>query len=145
MDGMGIKTMKQCAVYLLTNRHRTVLYVGVTSNLRQRVAEHIAGVHPLSFTRRYNVDRLVYFETTPDIRAAIAREKQIKGWSRCKKEALIVAFNSNWRDLAEDVRAEVLSGDSSTRRPRGAPRSEPPNCAATRNGGTWHRQSHQQM
>ena len=67
--------MKQCAVYLLTNRHRTVLYVGVTSNLRQRVAEHIAGVHLSSFTRRYNVDRLVYFETTPDIRAAIAREK----------------------------------------------------------------------
>ncbi len=52
-----------CAVYIMTNRHRTVLYVGVTSSLRQRIAEHRAGVHPSAFTRRYNVDRLVYYET----------------------------------------------------------------------------------
>ena len=95
----------QCAVYILTNSRRTVLYVGVTSNLLKRVAEHIAGVHPSSFTRRYNVDRLVYFELTADIRAAIAREKQLKGWVRRKKVALIEAVNPSWRDLGEDVLA----------------------------------------
>jgi len=116
--------MDQCAVYLLTNRHQTVLYVGVTSNLHKRVAEHIAGVHPSSFTRRYNVDRLVYFELTADIRAAIAREKQIKKWSRWKKVALIEAVNPMWKDLGEEVRADLLSGDSSTRRSCGASRSE---------------------
>ena len=115
--------MKHCAVYLLANRHRTVLYVGVTSNLRRRVAEHIVGIHPSSFTRRYNANRLVYFELTPDIRAAIAREKQIKRWSRGKKVALIVATNPAWYDLAEEVRAELDSGDSSTRRACSAPRS----------------------
>ena len=93
----------QCAVYILTNSRRTVLYVGVTSNLLKRVAEHIACVHPSSFTRRYNVDRLVYFELTADIRAAIAREKQLKGWVRRKKLALIEAVNPSWRDLGEDV------------------------------------------
>jgi putative endonuclease len=98
--------MTQCAVYFLTNRHRTVLYVGVTSDLRGRVIQHIAGVHPSSFSRRYNADRLVYFETTPDIRTAIAREKQIKKWSRCKKEVLIEAVNPGWRDLAAEVRDE---------------------------------------
>jgi putative endonuclease len=95
--------MKQCAVYLLTNRYRTVLYVGVTSDLGRRVAEHIAGVHPSSFTRRYNVDRLVYFELTVDIRTAIAREKQIKGWVRRKKVALIEDANPGWRDLGENA------------------------------------------
>ena len=114
--------MKQCAVYFLTNRHRNVLYVGVTSDLRRRVLQHIAGVYPSSFSRRYNVDRLVYFEITPDIRAAILREKQIKKWSRRKKVALIEAANPEWRDLAMEVRDEFNSGDSSTR-PCG-PRSE---------------------
>jgi len=116
--------MGSCAVYFLTNRHQTVLYVGVTSDLRKRLAEHLAGFHPSSFTHKYNVDRLVYFELTADIRAAIAREKQIKRWSRWKKVALIEAVNPHWRDLGEDVRAEVLSGDSSTRRRLAAPRSE---------------------
>jgi putative endonuclease len=116
--------MESCAVYFLTNRHQTVLYVGVTSDLRKRLAEHLAGFHPSSFTHKYNVDRLVYFELTADIRAAIAREKQIKRWSRWKKVALIEAVNPHWRDLGEDVRAEVLSGDSSTRRRLAPPRSE---------------------
>ena len=91
--------MKQCAVYLMTNRHRTVLYVGVTSDLKRRMAQHRAGVHPSSFTRRYNIDRLVYFEETNDIRFAIAREKQIKRWSRAKKVALIDRVNPTWTDL----------------------------------------------
>ena len=116
--------MESCAVYFLTNRRQTVLYVGVTSNLRKRLAEHLAGVHPSSFTHKYNVDRLVYFELTADIRAAIAREKQIEKWSRWKKVALIEAVNPMWKDLGEEVRADLLSGDSSTRRSCGASRSE---------------------
>ena len=88
-----------CAVYIMTNRHQTVLYVGVTSDLQKRIAEHRAGVHPSSFTRKYNVDRLVYFEMGRDIKAAITREKQLKGWSRAKKVALIENLNPEWNDL----------------------------------------------
>ena len=91
-----------CAVYIMTNRHRSVLYVGVTSSLRQRLAQHRAGVHPSSFTKRYNVDRLVYYEISSDIKAAIGREKQLKGWRRDKKTALIDSFNPEWNDLAAD-------------------------------------------
>jgi predicted GIY-YIG superfamily endonuclease len=94
----------QCAVYILTNRHRTVLYVGVTSDLLRRIAQHRARSFPNSFASRYNLDRLVYFEVTTDIRIAIAREKEIKGWTRRRKEALIEASNPEWRDLAGDVR-----------------------------------------
>jgi len=86
----------------MANRHRTVLYVGVTSNLGKRIAEHRAGVHPSSFTKRYNIDRMVYFDMSSDIRAAIAREKQIKGWTRAKKVALIESVNPEWRDLGDD-------------------------------------------
>ena len=90
----------QCAVYILTNRHRTVLYVGVTSNLLCRIAQHRAQSCPNSFASRYNLDRLVYVEATTDIRTAISREKEIKGWTRRKKDALIGASNPDWRDLA---------------------------------------------
>lgn len=88
-----------CAVYIMTNRHRTVLYVGVTSDLEKRIAEHRAKIHPSSFTKKYNVDRLVYFEIGSDIKAAIAREKQLKRWSRQKKVALIEAVNPDWNNL----------------------------------------------
>jgi putative endonuclease len=89
-----------CAVYILTNRHRTVLYVGVTSNLSRRITQHRARSFPSSFASRYNLDRLVYFEVSTDIRTAIAREKEIKGWTRRRKEALIEASNPEWRNLA---------------------------------------------
>ena len=91
-----------CAVYLLTNDRRTVLYTGVTSNLEQRLAKHKLGWSPTAFTRKYNAHTLVYFEITTDIRAAITREKQIKGWLRTKKVALIESVNPEWRDLAAD-------------------------------------------
>jgi putative endonuclease len=85
-------------VYILTNRHHTVLYTGVTNDLLRRVFEHrdksIAG-----FTNRYNIDQLVYYEETPDVNAAIAREKQIKAGSRMKKIALIDGMNPEWHDL----------------------------------------------
>jgi len=90
-----------CAVYIMTNARNTVLYAGVTSNLRIRVAEHRLKDHPSAFTRQYNLCKLVYYETTPSIAAAIAREKQIKAGSRAKKVALIEKMNPEWRDLAE--------------------------------------------
>ena len=89
-------------VYILTNRHHTVLYTGVTNDLLRRVFEHRDKAVP-SFTNRYNVDKLVYYEETPDVNAAIAREKQIKAGSRRKKIALIDAMNPDWHDLYENL------------------------------------------
>lgn len=91
--------MKTYWVYILTNRSGT-LYIGVTNDLERRVAEHKEGVHPDGFTARYAMDRLVYLEAYPSIRDALAREKQLKGWRRAKKVALINAANPSWRDLA---------------------------------------------
>ena len=89
-------------VYILTNDRQTVLYTGVTNDLVRRVSEHRE--HGLSgFTRRYNVDRLVFYEETSEVRAALAREKQIKAGSRRKKVALIESINPDWRDLFEDL------------------------------------------
>ena len=90
-----------CAVYILTNARRTVLYTGVTSNLVARVAQHRLKTDRKAFTARYNLDMLVYYETTPSIVAAIAREKQIKAGSRARKVALIEAMNPGWNDLSE--------------------------------------------
>ena len=88
-------------VYMLTNKHNTTLYTGVTNNLARRLYEH---KHQLvdGFTKRYNLHKLVYFDVTSDIRAAIAREKEIKGWTRGKKNALIDGLNPEWKDLSED-------------------------------------------
>jgi putative endonuclease len=88
--------MKQYYAYTMANRSRR-LYVGVTNNLERRVYEHKHG-----FARRYLIDRLVHYEVFSDIRDAIAREKQVKGWLRSKKVALIEAGNPKWRDLSED-------------------------------------------
>ena len=88
-------------VYILTNRYHTVLYIGVTNDLRRRLYEHRHNLVP-GFTSRYRVHKLVYFDYTSDVRAAIEREKQLKGWTRAKKEALISAENPQWRDLSED-------------------------------------------
>ena len=86
------------SVYILANRSRT-LYVGVTNHIHRRVLDHRLGVGS-NFTRRYLVRRLVYVESTTDVRAAIVREKKIKGWLRAKKIALIEAANPEWADLA---------------------------------------------
>ena len=85
--------------YLLASRSR-VLYVGVTNDLARRVAEHRAGRGGV-FTRRYQVHRLVYAEEHTDVRDAIRREKEIKGWKRERKVALVEGVNPEWRDLAE--------------------------------------------
>lgn len=90
--------MKSYFVYIMTNRSKT-LYTGVTNNLERRVYEHknklVAG-----FTSKYNITKLVYYEETSDVHSALAREKQIKGWLRAKKIALIEAENSEWKDLS---------------------------------------------
>ena len=88
-------------VYILTNRNNKVMYVGVTNNLERRVYEHKNGLLE-GFTKKYNVNKLVYFDSTTDIKAAITREKQIKGWTRNKKNELVETINPNWVDLAED-------------------------------------------
>ena len=89
-------------VYIVANRSRTTLYVGVTNCLRRRVAEHRNG-EIAGFTRDYNLNRLVFFEYFDFVEGAILREKQIKGWRRSKKEILIGATNPRWEDLAVTV------------------------------------------
>jgi putative endonuclease len=84
----------------MTNKSRT-LYTGVTNNLERRVGEHKSKAIP-GFTSKYNITKLVYYEEGSDINVAIAREKQIKGWLRAKKIALIESTNPEWRDLSED-------------------------------------------
>ncbi len=93
---------KQYYVYIMTNAYNTALYTGVTNDLRRRVYEHREGQSG-GFTSRYNVKKLVYYEVTSDVRAAIAREKQIKGGSRRKKIELIQAMNPYWRDLYDEL------------------------------------------
>lgn len=90
--------MRQYYVYIMTNASRT-LYTGVTGNLERRVYEHkhklVAG-----FTSKYNITRLAYYEVTSDVHSALEREKQIKGWLRSKKIALIESANPKWEDLS---------------------------------------------
>ncbi len=85
-------------VYILTNRHNKVLYTGVTNNLKRRVYEHKNKLVE-GFTEKYNIDKLVYFETYKDVRLALNREKEIKGWLRAKKLTLIERENPHWEDL----------------------------------------------
>ena len=90
---------RQYYVYIMTNRSGT-LYIGVTNNIKQRVHQHknklIEG-----FTKKYNIDKLIYVETFGDVNSAIAREKTIKGWLRKKKIELIKTANPDWKDLSE--------------------------------------------
>jgi putative endonuclease len=106
--------VRQYFVYILASRSRQ-LYVGVTNNLAVRLAQH--RLAETGFTAKYRVCRLVHFETTTDVNAAIAREKQIKGFRREKKIALIKAMNPAWNDLAEGLglAAQELTADSSLR------------------------------
>jgi putative endonuclease len=90
-------------VYLLTNKTKRVLYIGVTNDLSIRLKQHVDRVNSLSFTSRYNCFYLVYFETYKYVDDAIYREKEIKGWSRAKKNALIETENKEWRFLNEDI------------------------------------------
>ena len=89
----------QYYVYFLTNRTDSVLYVGVPNDLQRRLFEHQNELAD-GFTKRYHVHKLVYFETTTDVKAAIEREKQIKSWSRARKNALVETMNPKWEDLS---------------------------------------------
>ena len=93
--------MKQYYVYLLTNKTNKVLYIGVTNDLARRMFEHKNKAME-GFTKKYNLTKLVYYETTDDARSAIAREKQLKNWHREWKLNLINQFNPDWNDLAEE-------------------------------------------
>jgi putative endonuclease len=95
-------TGKTGYVYMMTNKNNTVLYTGVTSDLRKRVWQHREELVE-GFTKRYNAVKLVYYEACPDMLSAIAREKQFKGGSRQKKVDLIIGLNPEWRDLYDDL------------------------------------------
>ena len=86
-------------VYIMANNTNVTVYTGITRNLQKRVYEHKNNILPKSFTAKYQVHKLVYFETTNDIYAAINREKQIKSHSRKWKNELVNSFNPEWRDL----------------------------------------------
>ena len=93
---------RQFYVYIMANKYNTVLYTGVTNDLRRRVYEHKAKLVS-GFTSKYNVTKLVYYEVCGDALSAIAREKQIKGGSRRKKVDLVNGMNGEWRDLYEEL------------------------------------------
>lgn len=120
-------------VYMLNSSSRRALYTGVTNALVIRVNEHMSGGNAKSFTVQYRAFRLVYYEEFDDVRAAIAREKQIKGWTRAKKNALVASMNPKWRDLISEwepkfgVRFEPKALSSSP--DQGTASDEPPNSS----------------
>ena len=93
--------MNSYYVYILTNWKGNVMYIGVTNDLERRLYEH---KHELveGFTKQYHVHKLVYYEETSDVRAAIEREKQLKNWARAKKDALVETMNPMWKDLSDE-------------------------------------------
>jgi len=93
---------KTYCIYMLTNKWQNVLYIGVTNNLISRIYEHKNKMMK-GFTEKFNVDHLVYYEAYSGIEYAIAREKQLKGWSRKKKNALICKQNPEWKDLYDGL------------------------------------------
>ncbi len=93
---------KQGYVYIITNKNNTTLYIGVTSNLIKRIWEHKNKVAE-GFSKRYNLNKLVYYEYTDDIEAALNREKYLKGKTRKYKVELIESMNSNWKDLYDEI------------------------------------------
>ncbi len=88
-------------VYILTNKNHTTLYIGMTNNLKRRLIQHKNG-NKNSFSVRYNLDKLVYFETTKYVLNAIKREKQLKKWNREWKNNLINGLNPDWKDLSDN-------------------------------------------
>jgi len=93
---------KNYYVYIMTNKNKSVLYIGVTGNLRKRIYEHKKGYCKESFTRKYNLLKLLHYEEYNNPNIAIAREKQLKAWNRQWKERLINKHNKDWTDLSTD-------------------------------------------
>ena len=104
---LSLNRMRDYFVYILSNNSQ-VLYIGVTSDLDGRLFEHVRDRQPTSFTARYNLDRLVFYESYPTPGEAIAREKQLKGWNRERKKKLIQEMNPMWRNLLEDLKAGMM-------------------------------------
>jgi putative endonuclease len=96
--------MKPGFIYIVTNKYNTTFYIGVTSNLPKRVLEHIEKRYENSFSARYNLNKLVYYECFQMIGDAIGREKQLKAGSRANKITLIQSMNPLWKDLYEDIK-----------------------------------------
>ena len=90
-------------VYILASATNYTVYIGVTSDLIRRVYEHREHLDPDSFTSKYGVHKLVYFEQTNEVKSALEREKQLKGWRRSKKNALIESMNPEWKDLYPEL------------------------------------------
>ena len=90
-------------VYILANNHNTTIYTGVTNDLRRRVYEHKSHIDPGSFSTRYHVDKLVFYEVYSDPETAITREKQIKSWNRKRKNAMVEGVNPQWMDLYPSI------------------------------------------
>ena len=103
-------------VYILANRYRH-LYTGITNNIVVRVKQHKSKKNPESFTARYGIDRLVYYERFQYVEEAIGRETQIKGWMRERKIALIVQHNPTWKDLSEEWGKPIAPFDETKMRP----------------------------
>lgn len=99
-----VQVSKGGYVYILTNSNHTVLYTGVTSSLYNRIVQHIEKKYPRSFSARYNLSKLVYYNHFDFIEIAIAEEKRIKAGSRAKKIELINAMNPEWNDLLEEIK-----------------------------------------
>ena len=93
--------MNSYYIYVLTNDWGNVMYIGVTNDLPRRLYEHRQELVD-GFTKRYHVHKLVYYEETSDVRAALEREKQLKSWSRAKKDKLVETCNPDWHDLSRD-------------------------------------------
>jgi len=93
---------KQYYVYIMTSKRNTVLYTGITNDLKRRVYEHKAKLVE-GFTERYNINKLIYYEVSRDVESALLREKQIKGGSRAKKIRLVETMNPEWKDLYEEL------------------------------------------
>ena len=99
--------MKPGYIYILTNKNNTTLYVGVTAYLKERITQHKEKHDKKSFTARYNLNKLVYYEAYQDIGEAIGREKQLKAGSRAKKVILIEKENPDWKDLYDVITREA--------------------------------------
>ena len=105
--------MKQYFVYIMTNNSKT-LYIGVTNDLQRRIYEHKNKLVE-GFTKRYNITKLVYYQTTNSIESAIKREKQLKNWKRAWKIELIESVNKDWDDLSEEWFDTIQKADSGSR------------------------------
>ena len=94
----SVLIMNDYYVYILTNRYNNVMYIGITNNIQRRVYEHKSGAVE-GFTKKYSVHKLVYVESCHDVYEAIKREKQLKGWTRKRKNELVVSVNPEWKEI----------------------------------------------